>query len=66
MQRKDSGYIEDGVAKQEEEEKPQRRVKDMLKEDIAGIDISMDFVLFLFFFGFLGEGRGGGWDQYVE
>lgn len=34
MQRRDSGYIEDGAAKQEEEEKPQRRVKDMLKEDM--------------------------------
>lgn len=55
MQRRDSGYIEDGAAKQEEEEKPQRRVKDMLKVLIS----AWVFLLFVFW----GEGRGG---QYVE
>lgn len=59
MQRRDSGYIEDGAAKQEEEEKPQRRVKDMWKEDMRVLISAW----FFFCFVFLGEGRGG---QYVE
>lgn len=59
MQRRDSGYIEDGAAKQEEEEKPQRRVKDMLKEDMRVLISAWFFLLFVFW----GEGRGG---QYVE
>lgn len=59
MQRRDSGYIEDGAAKQEEEEKPQRRVKDMLKEDMRVLISAWVFFLFVFW----GEGRGG---QYVE
>lgn len=59
MQRRDSGYIEDGAAKQEEEEKPQRRVKDMLKEGMRVLISAWVFLLFVFW----GEGRGG---QYVE
>lgn len=59
MQRRDSGYIEDGAAKQEEEEKPQRRVKDMLKEDMRVLISAWVFLLFVFW----GEGRRG---QYVE
>lgn len=59
MQRRDSGYIEDGAAKQEEEEKPQRRIKDMLKEDMRVLISAWVFLLFVFW----GEGRGG---QYVE
>lgn len=61
MQRRDSGYIEDGAAKQEEEEKPQRRVKDMWKEDMRVLISAWFFLLFVFW----GEGRGGG-GQYVE
>lgn len=59
MQRRDSGYIEDGAAKQEGEEKPQRRVKDMLKEDMRVLISAWVFLLFVLW----GEGRGG---QYVE
>lgn len=55
MQRRDSGYIEDGAAKQEEEEKPQRRVKDMLKEDMQVLISAWGFFCCLFF-----GGREGG------
>lgn len=55
MQRRDSGYIEDGAAKQEEEEKPQRRVKDMLKEDMRVLISAWGFFVVCF----LGGGKGG-------